>query len=486
MERRLSSARTGRGRVVTLAALGYAYIALVLLAILGGIAACVYGVVTGHALLLKVAIPLAILVFTMARAFAVRIEPPAGISLSRTDGAALWRLTEDARKQLGSPRIDHIVMTDDVNAAVMQVPRFGPFGPSRAYLVAGLPLMQALSPTEFEAVVGHELGHLSRKHGRFGAWVYTTRKRWEQLVVRMEERESTLLWVLLPFFRWLVPRFDDATLATSRAHELEADHEAALLAGPEAAADALVAVAAAGTVAGEHWQSVWAHTAETSQPDRSAALQLGATMKVLRADERYYDWVQAALASETLPYDTHPSLAERLAALGQTAEEVAGRRRAPDPTAAQTLLGDLEGRLEEQFAAEWARVAHPAWHAEHRRVATEREQLARLQELGPDRLGPEQLLEVARLTEAYGASAEAGAAWRRVLEVTPDEAEAVFRHGEHLLREGDDAGLESLVQAAELDPDALFAAFVVAAGYLGEHGRDAELEGWTRRLGLEG
>ena len=75
-----------------------------------------------------------------------------------------------------------MLLTGDFNAAIVQHPRFGIFGGTRNYLMLGLPLMQSLSPAEFQAVVAHEFGHLWGAHGRFGAWIYRLRTGWARLL----------------------------------------------------------------------------------------------------------------------------------------------------------------------------------------------------------------------------------------------------------------------------------------------------------------
>jgi Zn-dependent protease with chaperone function len=57
------------------------------------------------------------------------------------------------------------------NASVVQIPRLGVFGWSRNYLTVGVPLLDAVTPEQFEAVLAHELGHLARAHGRFRTWI---------------------------------------------------------------------------------------------------------------------------------------------------------------------------------------------------------------------------------------------------------------------------------------------------------------------------
>lgn len=474
----------GRRRVVLLAALGYGYIALVLAALVGSVAACAFGVATGHPVLLKLAFPLALVVVAIVRAFAVNIAPPEGHDVRPDEAAALWQATSNVGAALDAPGIDRVVVTDDVNAAVAQIPRLGLLGWTRSYLILGLPLMRALSPLEFRAVLAHELAHLSRKHGRYGAWVYRTRARWAQILASLEARQSIFLWILAPLFLWLVPRFDRASLAASRAHEFEADAAAAEIAGADALADALVAATVAAPAADEYWESVWQRVTSEPEPPRDAPTELGRSMTMSRLHPLAEIWIETALDGPADAYDSHPSLAERLDALGEDAPDVVRRRRAPNVTAADELLGDLASLLDHRFADVWTRAVGGTWDMRHREALVDRARLQKLAAIAPGDLDGEQALDLARLSTTYDEDA-APARWQRALALRPDEPEAVYHHARALLAAGDDRGLDELVRVSGLDPDATVPAFVVAASYLAEHDREAEIPTWSARFGID-
>src|SRR3954453_1077430 len=166
-----------RRKVVRFAALGYAYIATALSVLLVLAAAVIYLGIHHPAPLLKLLLPIGALAVVILRSLAVRIDLPEGIPLSRAEAPALFNAIDAATHSVRGPSLHALLVDSDMNAGVVQVPRLGIFG-SRNYLVTGLPLLQALTPTEFRAVLAHELAHLSRRHGRLGVWIYRVRATW--------------------------------------------------------------------------------------------------------------------------------------------------------------------------------------------------------------------------------------------------------------------------------------------------------------------
>jgi Zn-dependent protease with chaperone function len=139
---------------------------------------------------------LLIVVYAVVRSLWVKIEPPDGLPLTRGQTPELFNLIDDVAKRLNSPPPDVVLLTDDFNCAVAQVPRLGIFGFYRSYLILGLPMLHALSPDEFKAVLAHEFGHLSGNHGRFSGWIYRVRATWYRLLESLEGNHGQGL------FRW--------------------------------------------------------------------------------------------------------------------------------------------------------------------------------------------------------------------------------------------------------------------------------------------
>ena len=158
-----------RAKVAALALLGFGILALLLataglglLLLVGFVVAVVLSGGTALLLLLKLgkllillALPLWYLVRVALRALFIRLPAPAGRELSRAEAPALFAALDDLRRRMKGPRFHHVLVVDDVNAAVVQRPAFGLFGWPRIYLLLGLPLLEAMPAVEALAVVAH-------------------------------------------------------------------------------------------------------------------------------------------------------------------------------------------------------------------------------------------------------------------------------------------------------------------------------------------
>ena len=148
-----------------------------------------------------------------------------GVDLQRASAEAgrLFALADELTAKLAAPHIHTVLITHDFNAAVSQVSRLGVFGWPHNYLLVGLPLMEALTPVQFSAVLAHELGHLSGRHGRFAGWIYRVRQTWVQLMVRLERERRWGVFIFSWFINWYAPYFNAYSFVLARRHEYEAD-----------------------------------------------------------------------------------------------------------------------------------------------------------------------------------------------------------------------------------------------------------------------
>lgn len=158
--------------------------------------------------------------------------------LGRDDAPALFDEIERLRQAIGAPAVDAVVLDETLNAGATTVGRIGWPGASRRVLVLGLPLLAGLSEAEAAAVVAHELGHFSRRHDRWGQWLYRTRQRWLSTMGRVDRSHMLLDQFGTRFANWFGPRFCALAMQHSRHCEHQADASAAR------AVDALALVAA--------------------------------------------------------------------------------------------------------------------------------------------------------------------------------------------------------------------------------------------------
>ena len=179
----------------------------------------------------------------LVRSLWVRIPAPVGIPLRKEQAPALFETALRLSRDVRAPQVHEVILDGSFNASVVQIPRLGVLGWSRNYLTVGLPLMDALTPEQFEAVLAHELGHLARAHGRFRAWIYRLRTSWTQLAENLRKQGRRSWFIFARFFEWYGPLFGAYTLVLARSQEYSADRHSAEAVGATIAADALTAAA---------------------------------------------------------------------------------------------------------------------------------------------------------------------------------------------------------------------------------------------------
>lgn len=473
-----------KARVYGLAMLGYGYVFLVLAALvvlIGGLV-MLAAIGKGAAFLIvkKLGIPLVFLVFVVLRAMWVRLSVPEGIELRRKDYPALFDTLDKMPRRLKGPRIHTVLLDDNFNAAISQVPRLGIFGWQKNYLILGLPLMQALSPEQLLAVIAHEYGHLSGAHGKFSAWIYRVRRTWYKLMEAFDQEQRWGKFIFSKFFDWYAPYFWAYSFALARANEYEADRCSAELTSPRLAADALTSIYVKGNfLSEEFWPSLYRRADKEPQPTVALYADTGVLLCGALSEQDAGRWLEQAIAVETGSTDTHPSLKDRLAALGQEA-------RLPErvhPSAAEFFLRDRLALLAAHFSNVWRNGIHARWEERYQHVQTS---LARLEELEAKRqqgeISAAEAYEYAEKVEEFHPDADHAALYRAVLERDPNHVSAHYTLGRLLLDRGDDAGIGHIEKAMERDESAIAPGCKLVYGYLVMRNREQEAKTYEERF----
>ncbi|MEU1665048.1 M48 family metallopeptidase [Streptomyces sparsogenes] len=190
------------------------------------------------------------MVWAVVRTARPAAPPEDTVWVSRRRAPALWTAVEELAAGVGTAPPDAIRLTTEVNASVTEDAAFLGLMSGRRTLYLGLPLVVGLPPAELRAVLAHELGHFSRRHSRFGALAHrgtvglaaareaiNSAAAANNLVRTYAGGPLLLLRGYTLLFRWL-------TRPVRRRQEIEADREAARVAGARTVADALRSAAA--------------------------------------------------------------------------------------------------------------------------------------------------------------------------------------------------------------------------------------------------
>ena len=452
---------------------GYAYLLLIVGTFVGALALLVWGLVARRPLAalaaLFVGLPLTVTTGYAIRALFVRVPEPEGVPVDAAAAPRLHALIDDVRRRLQAPRVHRVLVGDAFNASIIQVPRVAVFLP-RNVLVLGYPLFAVLSPEGLRAVVAHEVAHLSGAHGRLAVWVFRARQSWIQLMHSLNARGATPAHAQL-LSRWFAPRFQAHANAVARSQERLADRSAVDIAGGRAVAEALAGIEIGGDfLESTFWPEVFAAVHREAEPPRPFSAMAPALRTALWSPAPD---IEAMLDRGAAPDGTHPSLHERLEAIGLGAE----RPTAPETTAGEALLGSHLVVVATALDRSWQDTHGDRWRARHLEERTRRRRVSELASLAAPT--PEERFELGGLVHHLDGEDAALPHYRAALE--DGHARAALVTGGILLDHGDEAGIALIERAMGADPALVAEGCECLVDFLSDRGRLVEAHGYRLR-----
>lgn len=281
---------------------------------------------------------LGVTLLSLVRGCLVRIGHPSGIEFQRGHLPRIEQKINHVRAKLKIRTRPRIIISDEFNAGAASRPLFGIAGPSRHYLILGLPLMAGIPDDDLTAVIAHEMAHLSKYHSRFLSRVVRLITLWNDLLVRME-RTLVGRFVLVPFARRYAADFEARSLVLMRQHEIEANQLAARVAGVRAVAAVLVRMELrTQMVVTPYFDELWRNALTQPEPQRDAISRLILRLGNPLDRDRGLHVLRRTLGNETHIQDTHPALSETLAALNV-------KLYGTEESKAEELWANAEGQL---------------------------------------------------------------------------------------------------------------------------------------------
>lgn len=266
-----------------------------------------------------------------------------GVEITPRAQPALFEELRAVARAVGAPAPTRVALDDDANASVLELEDAPGLGPERA-LQLGLPLLRALTVGELRALVAHELGHFVAEH-RHGPWMRRaylatriTSARLQALAARARILALPLAMVSAPFWA-LAQLFQRVALAASRRQERYADELARRAAGAAATLGMLrrIHVAEIALRAYREHHVVPALERGLLPPLGEGFSRLLASEAAVELGER---WLRRCEARGATASDSHPPLAERLAAAARAPTTAPTLRDSDRP--AILLLDDPE------------------------------------------------------------------------------------------------------------------------------------------------
>jgi Zn-dependent protease with chaperone function len=453
---------------------GYTYLLLVVAFFIAGVGLLAAGILARKPLVGLVAlvagVPMVAVALAVTRALFFRVRYLGGIELTPSEAPRLFALVGELRRLVGAPRIHRLVISPDLQASALQMPRLGIFWP-RNTLLLGYPLLVLLSEEQLRAVVAHELAHLGRAHGRAAHWLYRTSLSWRRLIGVLSERGAVPIFVYW-IARNYIPRLERSSADIAREQERFADQQASEAAGSRAAAEALVVTDVGERILRESFWPMACDVRQTELPQ--PYMRMRYELRV-RADEASTAVLAELLEELTNETDSHPALAERLAALG----ERAAIPNPPTRSAGDAIVPEHMDRFAEHFDAEWRRLHGDDWLAESTSDREARERLAALEAQSSPSAA--EVFERATIVEELDGPADALPLYQSALEIDSNNAGAAIAAGRILLERNDPAGVALVERAVAIDEQLLHDACELIVPYYRARNRLVEAERWRRR-----
>ncbi len=254
---------------------------------------------------------------------------PPGPVLYPNEHPKLFRELESIAEAMGEAMPVQVFLLPDVNAWVSN--RGGVMGlGSHRVMALGLPLLKVLNVSELRAVLAHEFGHYHGGETALGPWVYKTRSA---IIRTLESLQNSVIQKPFLLYGKLFLRI---THAVSRQQEYAADGMAAQIAGGDALISGLKKIYCAAHAFDAYWSGeVVPLLASGFRPPIS--MGFSAFLDSETISQGAADLLREELDSdEQDPYDTHPSMKDRIAAL----QEAGTGDHTIDNTPAISLLDD--------------------------------------------------------------------------------------------------------------------------------------------------
>jgi Zn-dependent protease with chaperone function len=290
-----------------------------------------------------------------------------GRVLVREDAPELFAEIDKLCAQLSVSGKFEVRINDEFNAGATETRGlFGIIG-TRRVLVLGVPLLAILDKRQVLAIIAHEFGHLSRRHGRLGHWLYRTRVGWLMYEESNRESDAILERAISWYGRAFVPYFSALSFVHSRRCEYEADADAASVVGAPVFGEALSALMTFDGLWEKKIPEMLAQQIESSATvPGDFTQQLSRAAREAGTDEKS-TWLLEAMQKTASATNTHPSLRERLAELN-----VAPQLDPLDDIAGEELLGKAWHGIQKTSNESWQSRERLPWllqHAFHAHVA---------------------------------------------------------------------------------------------------------------------
>ncbi len=431
-------------------------------------------------LLILLLIPTWIMLKSSVQMLFSRFPKPEGRELNAAEAPELFKRIEELKRRAHGPVIHRVLLTQELNAAIVQHPRFGLLGWEENYLILGLPLLQVLNESEALAVVAHEYGHLSGHHSRMGGFIYRLRSTWGRLQAMSEQWQDWGSRLITKLFSKYAPYFNAYTFVYARHNEFIADSVSVELVGIQETANALMRTQIAAQFESEvFWPNIDKFVSSQAEPIPNRSQQWGEAISTKLDEILRVHYLELANRFKTNNFDTHPSLSDRLNAIGVVPNSAHAQQLTPiKESAADVWLANQYQTIAQEFDLLWQKDVQAQWQQRHKYLCTKREEFLAL--AAKDCLTMDERWHFLMLDEELNVDADIIDRLEAFVAEFPQHLQARYRHGIYLLSKGSEQGIAELEYVMSQESDAILSGCEAAMNYYKDE-RPEKAEEYRRR-----
>ena len=259
-----------------------------------------------------------------------------GIALDAPMAAKLHCLIDKFSEDIVIPKIDRIVVSEQLSIDLVKTPTTAiPFWSSNT-LVIGLPLMQCLSPEYFECAVIRKLLQYTKRRHWLIKWLHQLRNVWMLYMNVLSKNITSSSLPLAIFFKVYAPLYRDLTTPIAHRNELEADLDTLQFVNDEDLLQTIEAVIVAKIYLDQQY---WPKIQNTLKADQKAEVQpysnLEEILKKGLTTKNTKRWLDSVFDHESHRLKAIPSLRARMHNIGRSRIRIPERI---EQTAAQVYL----------------------------------------------------------------------------------------------------------------------------------------------------
>ena len=417
--------------------------------------------------------------------YLIRVQPelPAGCKLGSSEGSELRALVSQLRDRYRAPPIASFTITDRWSVDVRRVPVGGIPLVFRNHLEIGLPVLLSMSPGYCEGMLAGKIGQLSGLHDKWSGWLSTQCEVWSLHRSVWSKDRRFPGFVLAAFSAGFVPLLAWFSRCAVRRHRLEFDRYAHDVLSAQDLSDMIaVSVVVDRFLEERYWPMIYKAAERMAEPTVLPYANLEQMLKLKVDEQDVQRWLRQAMSVPDDGISETPVLRARLEEIGQ--DRIAWPGIASE-TACSRYLGVSARAIVTDHDRAWVERNRGAWRKCFDQSQDDRNRLRALSmKFKCEPLRGRDAMTYAALTKKFCDRDEAVDAYKRILDINPDDARSQFGVGKYLVGVGYANGVKALENAMELDKQYVDPACRLISEFTAHHrkqarGRDGP-NGWAK------